>query len=236
MLFGLTDLTPERFLTVYDNLEFLIRILLSGALGILIGYERARRLKEAGVRTHCIIAVAAATIMILSKYCFVDLEIGSMGARGADPARMAAQVVSGTSFLGAGVIFKNNGGIKGLTTAAGMWATAAVGLSVGSGMYWLGVIETATLILVQFVFHRHPIGSDSFALQSVCVTMKDESEVRREFEQFLSDHAAVVEGSRIIRQENKFCMELTIRLENPITHEESLQFMDTHADIYDMSV
>lgn len=120
MLSGLTNYLPETALTVFDNLEFFIRIVLAAILGALVGLERSKRQKEAGVRTHCIIACTSALFMILSKYAFVDL-VGVDGLRGADPARIAAQVVSGISFLGAGVIFKNGNSIRGLTTAAGMW-------------------------------------------------------------------------------------------------------------------
>ena len=109
MLTGLTGFLPESTLTLYDNLEFLFRILLSAALGAAIGLERTKRQKEAGVRTHCIIACASAVFMILSKYAFIDTAALD-GSRGADTARIAAQVVSGISFLGAGVIFKNHPG------------------------------------------------------------------------------------------------------------------------------
>lgn len=132
MLSGLTNYVPETALTVFDNLEFFIRIVLAAILGALVGLERSKRQKEAGVRTHCIIACTSALFMILSKYAFVDL-VGVNGLRGADPARIAAQVVSGISFLGAGVIFKNGNSIRGLTTAAGMWGTAAVGMAIGAG-------------------------------------------------------------------------------------------------------
>ena len=100
MLFGLTDYLPEAVLTVGDNLEFLIRILV--VFGFLIGLERSKRQKDAGIRTHCIIAVTSAVIMILSKYCFVDLVDLGIAGRNSDPGRMATQVVSGISFLGAG--------------------------------------------------------------------------------------------------------------------------------------
>ena len=106
MLTGLSGYLPENTLTLYDNLEFLIRLLLSAGLGALVGLERSKRQKEAGVRTHCIIACTSALFMILSKYSFIDVTTID-GLRGADPARIAAQVVSGISFLGAGVIFKN---------------------------------------------------------------------------------------------------------------------------------
>ena len=95
MLSGLTNYVPETALTVFDNLEFFIRIVLAAILGALVGLERSKRQKEAGVRTHCIIACTSALFMILSKYAFVDL-VGVAGLRGADPARIAAQAVSYT--------------------------------------------------------------------------------------------------------------------------------------------
>ena len=150
MLSGLTAYLPETALTVFDNLEFFIRIVLAAVLGALVGLERSKRQKEAGIRTHCIIACTSALFMILSKYAFVDL-VSVDGLRGADPARIAAQVVSGISFLGAGVIFKNGNSIRGLTTAAGMWGTAAVGMAIGAGLYWVGLIETAVLVVIQIM-------------------------------------------------------------------------------------
>ena len=89
MLSGLTAYLPETALTVFDNLEFFIRIVLAAVLGALVGLERSKRQKEAGVRTHCIIACTSALFMILSKYAFVDL-VSVDGLRGADPARIAA--------------------------------------------------------------------------------------------------------------------------------------------------
>ena len=96
MLSGLSTYLPESALTLFDNLEFFVRLLLSAGLGALVGLERSKRQKEAGVRTHCIIACTAALFMILSKYAFVD-TVDITGTRGADPARIAAQVVSGIS-------------------------------------------------------------------------------------------------------------------------------------------
>ena len=158
MLTGLTGFLPESTLTLYDNLEFLFRILLSAALGAAIGLERTKRQKEAGVRTHCIIACASAVFMILSKYAFIDTA-ALAGSRGADTARIAAQVVSGISFLGAGVIFKNGSSIRGLTTAAGIWTTAGIGMAMGAGMYLIAVAGTMILITAQSLLHNeHIIG------------------------------------------------------------------------------
>ena len=132
-------LLPELYLSTFDILEFLVRIVFAGILGGIIGYERTKRQKDAGIRTHCIIAVASATFMILSKYAFMDLALlaDTIGSKGADPSRIASQVVTGISFLGAGVIFKNNRfSIRGLTTAAGIWATASLGMAGNSNTHF----------------------------------------------------------------------------------------------------
>lgn len=137
------------------ELEYFIRVVIAGICGIMIGYERKNRAKEAGVRTHCIVACAAALMMIVSKYGFADLAGNPLGTRGADPARIAAQVVSGVGFLGAGMIFVQRQTIKGLTTAAGMWATAGIGMAIGAGMYIIGIAVALFIIVIQTVLHKN---------------------------------------------------------------------------------
>ena len=131
------------------------RVVLSAVLGMMIGYERKNRAKEAGLRTHAIVACAAALMMIISKYGFFDLAIDALGTRSADPARIAAQVVSGVGFLGAGMIFVQRQTIKGLTTAAGMWATAGIGLAIGAGMYVIGILTAVLVVVIQIVLHAN---------------------------------------------------------------------------------
>ena len=134
---------PELWVQV----EYLVRIFVAACLGLLIGSERENRNKSAGIRTHVIVALGAALIMVVSKYGFMDVEK-------ADAARVAAQVVSGIGFLGAGVIFVRNNLVNGLTTAAGIWATAGVGLALGAGMYVVGISSALLVLLIQFVMHR----------------------------------------------------------------------------------
>ena len=134
---------PELWVQV----EYLVRIFVAACLGLLIGSERKNRNKSAGIRTHVIVALGAALIMVVSKYGFMDVEK-------ADAARVAAQVVSGIGFLGAWVIFVRNNLVNGLTTAAGIWATAGVGLALGSGMYVVGISSALLVLFIQFVMHR----------------------------------------------------------------------------------
>ena len=235
MLSGLTNYLPETALTVFDNLEFFIRIVLAAILGALVGLERSKRQKEAGVRTHCIIACTSALFMILTKYAFVDL-VGVDGLRGADPARIAAQVVSGISFLGAGVIFKNGNSIRGLTTAAGMWGTAAVGMAIGAGMYWVGLIEAAVLVGIQIVLHRFPVGADALTTQEIVVEMTDSDELLARFDALEKSHRGQITESSLTRQNGILCMEVTAKLDPPITHEEALAFMKANDGVRRVSV
>ena len=235
MLSGLTAYLQETALTVFDNLEFFIRIVLAAVLGALVGLERSKRQKEAGVRTHCIIACTSALFMILSKYAFVDL-VSVDGLRGADPARIAAQVVSGISFLGAGVIFKNGNSIRGLTTAAGMWGTAAVGMAIGAGMYWLGLMEAVVLVVIQLVLHRFRVGGDAEITQEVTVHMTDSDGLMQAFDCLVREHRGKITDSTLTREDSMLCLEVSIRLPDPITHEEALRFLRENPGVRKISV
>ena len=126
------------------NVEIVWRLLLAAILSGLIGVERERLLWAAGMRTHMLVGVGACLIMIVSAFGFADV----LGTRNVtlDPSRMAAQVVSGIGFLGAGTILLRGEVVKGLTTAASLWAVAAVGLAVGGGLYVAGVATTVILL------------------------------------------------------------------------------------------
>ena len=131
---------------VLNELQYLAGMLLAVVLGFLIGYERKLRFKEAGIRTHTIVCAGSALIMVVSKYGFGDsIE--------ADASRVAAQIVSGIGFLGAGIIIYRKHEIHGLTTAAGVWATSGVGMAAGAGLYVVATGATIILIAVQCLFH-----------------------------------------------------------------------------------
>lgn len=133
-------------------MDMLIRIALAGILCGLIGMERQMRAKEAGLRTHILVGIGSAMFMLVSKYGFADMLNSDHVAL--DPSRIAAQVVSGMGFLGAGTIMIQKQVVKGLTTAAGLWVTAAIGLVIGSGMYEIGIYGTVLALVVLEVFRR----------------------------------------------------------------------------------
>ncbi|MGM1046846.1 putative Mg2+ transporter-C (MgtC) family protein [Paenibacillus uliginis N3/975] len=137
-----------------DTETLLMRLLLAALLGGLIGWERERRNKQAGLKTHLLVAVGSTLIMLTSIYGFDNSLINHPNAR-FDPARLAAQVVSGIGFLGAGAILRrSNHIISGLTTAATLWVAAAIGLSVGSGFYWPAVITTAIVLCSTLILNK----------------------------------------------------------------------------------
>ncbi|CAB1262579.1 MgtC/SapB family protein [Clostridium sp. WLY-B-L2] len=132
--------------------EMIIRLVLSGVLGGLIGFERRSHFKEAGLRTHFVVAVGSALIMLVSKYGFTDLLYTN--AISVDPSRIAAQVVSGIGFLGAGTIIVEHQFVRGLTTAAGLWATAGIGIAIGAGMYIPGISATVLILVALEIFNK----------------------------------------------------------------------------------
>ncbi len=143
---------PEFVVTNFMQLEFVLRILLSSICGMFIGWERERRLKSAGLRTHMLVALASSLMMVISKYAFMDIVY--LSSVQVDASRVAAGVVQAIGFLGAGVIFVRKDNIVGVTTAAGLWATVGIGLTIGSGLYVLGIACTALIILIQLIVHR----------------------------------------------------------------------------------
>ncbi|MBP3360656.1 MAG: MgtC/SapB family protein [Clostridia bacterium] len=139
---------------MFFDFELLLRVILSGICGVIIGYERKTRGKGAGVRTHMIVALAASLMMVISKYGFTDMA-DVVGSRGADSSRIASQIVSGVGFLGAGMIYVHKNSINGLTTAAGIWATSGIGMAVGAGMYFIGIATTAVIFISQIILHKN---------------------------------------------------------------------------------
>ena len=130
----------------FQELWLALDLVLAAVLGFLIGLERKSRYKEAGIRTHTIVAFGAALMMIISKHAF-DTE--------ADTARVAAQIVAGIGFLGAGIIVYKKNVVHGLTTAAGVWTTAGIGMACGGGLWVIACIATAVLIFIQWLLHTN---------------------------------------------------------------------------------
>lgn len=127
--------------------QLILRLVVAALLGSLVGLERERQDWAAGLRTHMMVCVGSALIIIVSAYGFADVVIP--GKVVLDPSRVAAQVVSGIGFLGAGtILYLRHKVIRGLTTAAGLWTVAGIGLAIGSGLYAAGIITTALALII----------------------------------------------------------------------------------------
>ena len=148
------EITNEFFL----QFESMGRSVLAAICGALIGIERKNRSKEAGLRTHLIVALGSALMMVVSKYGFFDLlrYAAELDVEvKLDPSRLASNIITGIGFLGAGTIFVRKQVINGLTTAAGLWATAGIGMAIGAGMYIIGISMTLFLFLAQIFLHKN---------------------------------------------------------------------------------
>lgn len=128
-----------------EQLIWSLDLVLASVLGFLIGLERKFRSKEAGIRTHTVVCFGSALMMLISRFAFGD---------GADTARVAAQIVTGIGFLGAGIIVYKKNVAHGLTTAAGVWATAGVGMACGGGLWIVAIISAFVLVAIQWLLHR----------------------------------------------------------------------------------
>lgn len=187
----------------WNILEWLLRIVIATICGAAIGFERSKRFKEAGIRTHSVVALASAVFMIISKYAFIDVAGGLFGAKDADPSRIASTIVTGVGFLGAGAIFRTTGNyIKGLTTAAGIFATAAVGMAVGSGLYVIGVFATLLILLVHFLMHRVRLGRDKAVFCELSFKSKSGSDSYNTILQFAKDNNVLLDEEECVKEEN----------------------------------
>ncbi len=200
-MYVLEQFQPEELLI---QMEYLLRIFSSGMLGLMIGIERKNRNKSAGVRTHAIIALGAALMMVVSKYGFLDTA-------GADASRVAAQVVSGIGFLGAGVIFIRNNLVSGLTTAAGMWVTAGVGMAMGAGMYVVGIASAILIMFMQMVTHRIAYFSNVASGGYIRMTIAQEPDAVLKMENFLKNAKVSVVSLKIAKnKKNEIKLEFDV--------------------------
>lgn len=186
---------------LWTQAELLCRIIIAGICGGIIGYERKNRNKEAGIRTHMIVALGASLIMIVSKYGFADI-LGEQGIA-LDPSRIAAQIVTGVGFLGAGMIFMRKNTISGLTTAAGIWATSAIGMSIGSGLYLLGIVTTVLIVVIQIILHGRLL-KETYKDEISFLLKKDKNAVQDLQKQLESMHIEILNIE--IKKHNEFYM------------------------------
>ncbi len=223
-----------NFIIKYE-INLIFRMVVACVCGVLIGYERKNRAKEAGIRTHCIVACASAMMMIISKYGFTDL-ISGLAYPGADvrldPSRMAQGIVTGVGFLGSGMIYIQRGSTKGLTTAAGVWATSGIGMALGAGMYIIGIASTVLVLLTQFLFHT----KNRFMITHKSKTLKIYGVDEPDFQNKVTDelnklHISVSDVSITKNFENEFDYAFYLDIPETVKEEELMNKFKYHCSI-----
>ena len=152
------------------SIDLIIRILVGGFLGGAIGFERELRSKGAGFRTHFLVSLSSALLTVISAYGFQAVMQAFPDSR-YDLSRITAQIVSGIGFIGAGIIIFQKNSVRGLTTAAGLWVTSAIGMACGGGMYIISGFATLLVLLVLEITHNLPV----FGEKSVALTFSADS-------------------------------------------------------------
>ena len=208
---------------------YLLRILIACLCGGIIGIERTFRQKDAGLRTHLIVALGAAVMMIVSKYGFADTA-------DFDAARVASNIITGVSFLGAGMIFVKGFNIKGLTTAAGIWSTAAVSMAIASGLYITGILSTVLILFVQVIFHTFLIGFDKTLANDtsleLVIRIKNTTNAIQNFKKLISELELSAEESKIsLGDDGYFTIVLTVKADRGMDLPELIAIFNLQDDI-----
>ncbi|MDY6380876.1 MAG: MgtC/SapB family protein [Synergistales bacterium] len=186
--------------------DYIIRLLLAAVLGGVIGLEREYHAKEAGFRTHVLVAVGSALFMLISQYGF-DAFLGVKSVS-FDPSRIASQVVTGIGFIGAGTIIFQKKFIRGLTTAAGIWVTGAIGLACGCGMYFIAAVTTAIVILVLSIINYF-LKKLTFRHISIVFSCSEQTQIEKILNNLKTDNIVIKECS--IEKQSNYIVSLEIR-------------------------
>lgn len=224
----------EVIVDIIDNGFMIIRMLLSCLCGMVIGFERSRRQKDAGIRTHMLVALGAALAMIVSKYGFFDL-LQYEGLR-ADASRIASNVITGVGFLGAGVIFVRDVSIKGLTTAAGIWTTASVGLAIGAGMYTVGICATIIMIVFQLMLHKYLTKLENTS-NEFTVVLNDNPESVKEFREMLKSMNIKLETCKMERNnDSTITLDVTIKKSRTTSMDEIMLLAEQNENVLSVEI
>jgi len=211
-----------------EQLEYFIRILLAGICGAVIGLERRKRFKDAGIRTHLILAIGCAMIMIVSKHAFSDIL-------DYDAARIASNVVSGVGFLGAGVIFVKSGSVRGLTTAAGIWTTAAIGMAIGAGFYLLGVCVSILLVLLQFLLYRMVPALESIEVAELLIRAKRTPTILETIKTELDKNNIFINTMKVKKHEQELEIRFSVKVQKDHSLQGLFELLSTYDEILEIS-
>lgn len=210
--------------------EYGLRLLVATLLGAAIGAERSFRQKDAGIRTYSIFSLGACLFMLLSKYAF----FGDQG--GADPTMIACQIVMGVNILCAGIIYRNRRiSSRGFTSAAGVWATAGVGMACGCGLMVHAVIFTALLLLVHTLL-RFNLGGLSYNPQELKLTVENTPAIWEAFAEYQKQNNTNITVSHYKRKGDYVHLILQVQMERKLSPKDVLWLMDQYKEIKEFSL
>lgn len=220
-----------------QQLWYIFRVLIAGICGVLIGLERKNQSKEAGIKTHFVVACGAALIMIVSKYAFFDVgtiaqQAGFGGEIRLDPSRVASTIASGIGFLGAGMIFVHKNTVTGLTTAAGIWATSGIGMAIGAGMYTIGIGATVLIFVAQIIMHLDFHKNRNTRLKTLSIKGVTERGYRKELVAQLEEMDIQIYNTAVEQvDENTRNYVLTIELPSTVDEDDIVTFIRYNSSI-----
>lgn len=190
------------------QLEFIVRLVIAAVIGFGIGLEREYHAKEAGARTHLLVCLGSCLFMILSIYAFDGFY--DKNHTSFDPSRIAAQVVTGIGFLGAGTIIFHKNIIRGLTTAAGLWVTSAIGLACGAGLYILAICS-ACIVVICLIISGFYVKKFANTYISISFMADNQKQIDTIFERLHKDDISVKDYSLRQDENDKYIVQLDIK-------------------------
>ena len=214
-------------------LSFIIRSLFAALFGGIIGTERGLRFKEAGFRTHCVVAVTSAAMMLVSAYGFPH------AGEDFDPAQIACQIVLGINIWGAGMIYKDEtSGISGLSSAGGLWATCAIGMACGCNMIRFSAIVTALILILHWILNKTNVDQNVYSTRTVRLEVVDVPYVRRLLRYLKQDYGIKVEACSYTRHEDRGTVTLSfrIRMRGQVPFRQVLKIIDSYDEIKEISI
>lgn len=224
----------QEFLnTVIGQGELFARLAFAGFCGAIIGLERSIRRKDAGIKTHIILALGAALFMIVSQYGFAELSLSPEYS--ADASRIASNIVTGVSFLCAGVIFVRGASVKGLTTATGIWSTAGIGMAAGAGMYGITLFATLLILLIQILLNK--VSNKIETHYSLEVELKNPDNIPLEnIVKEITKHTKVTPNSiKVYNNTDNTTYKLTFNIIHTINEIEVIETLKTNKNVINVS-
>ena len=228
----------EIIKAIIDNIagqwELFVRLTFACVCGAIIGVERSHKRKDAGIKTHIILAMGAALFMIVSIYGFKDMGLSE--AYRADISRIASNIVTGVSFLCAGVIFVRSGSVKGLTTATGIWATAGIGMAAGAGMYAITLFATIVIILIRIILNGISMRIESHGTLELTLTVSENDDINSKIEKITEYTKSAPSNVKISKHsDGVLSVKMTIHVQRRINELELMDKFKSDEIITDIS-